>query len=83
MELFYGHGFRAASVSRRPNIEHILKDDVFKQLESASRESRKGAYHKGNHSFVLLGLIDPEKVIKRSSFAKRLIDTLKSHLIPS
>lgn len=83
LELFFGSGFRSVSVSRRHNIEHIPKDDVFKQLDSASRGSRKGAYRKSDHSFALLSLIDPEKVILRSPFAKRLIDTLNSHLIPS
>ena len=83
LESFFGPGFRSANVSRRHNIEQIPKDDVFKQLESASRGSRKGAYRKGDHSFALLGLIDPEKVITRSPFAERLIDTLKCQLNPS
>ncbi len=81
LESFFGPGFRSTNVSRRHNIEHIPKDDVFNQLESASRGSRKGAYRKGDHSFALLGLIDPEKVMARSPFAKRLIDTLKNQLI--
>ena len=63
-----------------PN-ENIPKKDVFAQLEAASRDSRKGRYRKGSHSFSLLKQIDPTKVIQRSPFAKRLVDTLKAHLI--
>ena len=83
LESFLGPGCRAANVSRRHDIEQISKDDVFKQLESASRGSGKGAYRKGDHSFALLGLINPENVIARSPFAECLIDTLMSQLIPS
>ena len=52
-------------------------------LEAASRDSKKGAYHKGRHSFDILTQIEPEKVIQRSRFAKRLVETLKAHLIPT
>lgn len=83
LEAFFGQGFRSAAIPHRDEIERIPKDDVFEQLEFASRESRKRAYSKGRHSFDILAQIDPEKVIQRSKSAKRLIDTLKSHLVPS
>ena len=80
---YFGPGFRSAAIPQRNDIERVPKDDVFKQLESASRRSKKRAYRKGSHSFEILGLIDPKKVIERSHFAKRLIDTLKNELLPS
>ena len=83
LESYFGPGFRSAAIPQRNDIERIPKDDVFEQLESASRGSSKRAYSKGRHSFDILAQIDPEKVVQRSPFAKRLIDTLKSHLIPS
>ena len=83
LESFFGPGFRLTAIPQRSDIENIHKVDVFKQLESASRESKKRAYDKGGHSFDILSRIDPEKVIQRSPFAKRLIDTLKFHLIPA
>ncbi|MCY4410563.1 MAG: DUF4276 family protein [Caldilineaceae bacterium] len=81
LEIFFGAGFRLPTV--RNDIEDIPKQDVLRNLETASRRSQKGAYHKGRYSFEILAQIDPEKVIQRSPFAKRLIDTLKSHLIPA
>jgi len=83
LERFYGPGFRSAAFPRRDDIERIPKDDVLKQLKAASSRSNKRAYRKGSHSHLILALIEPQKVIQRSSFAKRLIDTLKSYLIPA
>ena len=83
LESYFGPGFRSAAIPQRDDIERIPKEDVFEQLGSASRGSKKRAYSKGRHSFDILARIDPEKVIRRSHFAKRLIDTLKSYLIPT
>ena len=83
LETYFGPGFRSAAIPQRNDIERIPKDDVCNQLESASRRSKKRAYRKGSHSFEILALIDPEKVIERSHFAKRLVDTLKNELLPS
>lgn len=83
LESYFGPGFRPTAIPPRNDIERVPKSDVFKQLESASRGSKKGAYDKDSHSFEILGLVDPEKVIERSPFAKRLIDALKNELLPS
>lgn len=83
LESYFGPGFRPTAIPLRIDIERVPKSDVLKQLESASRESKKGSYHKGRHSFEILARIDPAEVTRRSPFAKRLIDTLKSHLISS
>ena len=83
LESFFGSGFRSTSLSKRDDIEKIPKDDVLSQLNSASRSSKRGSYRKGRHSFELLELIDPDKVIQHSRFAERLVDTLKAHLIPA
>ena len=82
LESFFGAGFRSASLSRRGDIENIPKGDVFDQLTLASRNSRKGTYHKGSHSLEILANIDPAKVVHCSPFAKRLVEALKEHLIP-
>ena len=83
LESYFGPGFRSAAIPQRNDIELVPKDDVFEQLESASRGSKKRTYSKGRHSFDILARIDPEKVVRRSHFAKRLIVTLKSYLIPA
>ena len=83
LESFFRRGSRTTSQAQRNDIEQISKEDVLNQLKAASRGSRKGAYRKGRHSFDILAQIDPEKVIQRSRFAKRLVETLKGHLIPT
>lgn len=83
LESFFGAGFRGASLSRRDDIEEIPKHDVFNQLYSASRNSKKGAYDKSLHSFDILGQINPARVTERSWFAKRLLESLKELLIPT
>ena len=80
---YFGPGFKSTAIPQRSDIERVPKNDVFNQLESASTGSKKGAYDKGSHSFEILGLIDPDKVVERSKFAKRLIDALKNELWPS
>ena len=46
------------------------------QLGKASRETQKGEYGKGAHSFKILERIDAKKVLASSPSAKRLIDEL-------
>lgn len=82
LEAYFGGKFRSKSLSKERNIEIVSKTDVIGQLKSASRDCQKSTYDKGRHSFDILAQIDPEKVIQRSRFAKRLVETLKGHLIP-
>ena len=81
LETFFGAGFRPPA--KRDNVEVIPKQDVLGNMEASSQQSKKGAYHKGRHSFDILAHIDPAQVTQRSPFARQLIDTLKAHLIPT
>jgi hypothetical protein len=75
---FFGKEFKSTklpSVTRV--IESIPKDEVFAALKNATRLcAPKGEYGKGSHSFKLLAMIDPIKVISASPWAKRFIDEL-------
>nr|WP_187345118.1 DUF4276 family protein [Cystobacter ferrugineus] len=74
---YFGQGFQASSLPRNPNIEAISKQDVFRALEAATRQTRtKGAYSKGGHSFAILARIDPVKVRGASPSAERLATAL-------
>jgi hypothetical protein len=59
---FYGHGFRQNRISRNPDVEQIPKDRLQASLEDATRDSKKGEYHKTHHAHQLLRLINPAKV---------------------
>ena len=73
---YYGQGFRAGSLPQNPNVEQVAKDDVLNRLEQATRDTNKGRYNKGKHSFDLLERLVPSKVTNASPYAKRFIDAL-------
>jgi len=77
LEKYYGNAFRANALSARPDIDNIPKADLFAGLERATRDCQKGEYSKGDHSFKILALIDPEKVRAASPVhAERLLSVL-------
>ena len=74
---YFGQGFQSSALPRNPNIEAVSKQDVFRSLENATRQTRtKGVYSKGGHSFALLARIDPVRVRGASPHAERLAVTL-------
>ena len=75
---YYGQGFKQNALSQNVDIEAISKQDLYDTLNKATRNTSKGAYSKGGHSFGILSQIDANKVIAISPYAKRLYDTLKS-----
>ena len=76
VEKFFGHGFRKAELPFGA-IEEIAKNDALTALKKASKESQKGLYCKGPHSFKLLRQLDPNRVTANSPWADRLINELK------
>jgi hypothetical protein len=76
---YYGQGFNENHFPRLgQDVESIDKDQVANKLKNATRNCRKkGEYHKGNHSFDILGKINPQKVKAASKWAARFFDTLK------
>ncbi len=78
IEQFFGSGSNIQKLPQRANLEEVSKQDVLNDLQGATRESRKGEYGKGPHSFKLLGLMDPTKVRKRCPYwAVRFCEELK------
>ena len=74
---YFGQGFRVASLKQRLDIDNIPKADLFAGLHAATRGClKKGEYSKGQHSFEILALINPEKVRAAAGHAGRLLNTL-------
>lgn len=73
---FYGQGFQENALPSNPQIERVAKSDVVNGLNGASRNTTKGSYDKGRHSFEILEKIDPKKVTDASPYAKRFVETL-------
>ncbi len=74
---FYGQRFRSNNLPRNPQIEAVPKADVLDGLSRATRETQKGAYSKGSHSFDILAMLDPATVEAAAPYAKRFLDTLR------
>jgi hypothetical protein len=76
---FFGQDFRenALPAANRP-IEGMAKGQVYGALKQATQNCKtKAEYRKGEHSFKLLAMIDPAKVVKASPWAQRFVDELK------
>jgi hypothetical protein len=78
LRTYYKQGFLIRSLPRRRNVEEILKRDVGRVLEHATRPTKtKGMYHKTRHGFDLLALIDPTRLREASGRAQRLFAVLE------
>jgi hypothetical protein len=74
---YYLKGFNQNALSKNTNIEAISKKELEDTLKTATRDTAKGKYDKGAHSFDILSAIDANKVVAQSPYAKTLCDTLK------
>lgn len=82
LETFFGQGFNAKALPTTANpIEGIAKLQVYQSLNNATRNCKtKAPYGKGEHSFKLLALIDPTKVMAASVWAERFIVEMKKKM---
>jgi hypothetical protein len=75
---FFGRNFHANSLPARTDVENVAKSQLFTALSNATRHcDPKGEYDKGEHSFDLLALIDPQLVQNASDHANKLVEKLK------
>ena len=72
-------GFKKDALSTAKNIEDVDQATLMRGLEKATRGTKKGVYDKGRDS-NLLGLIDPDKVVARSPWARRLVEIAKKRM---
>ena len=78
--------FPAMSANALPpdaDLESRRKPDVTAALRNATQSSSKGRYHKGNHSFDLLGRVEPEELKSRLPHFRRFVETLDARLPPA
>lgn len=73
---YFGPDFKESKLPQHTNIPAISKANLLSGLENATKTCRKGCYSKGNHSFELLGLIDPVKIKEKCTWARRFFETL-------
>lgn len=79
LKTFFGQGYDANALPPESNpIETLPKGAVYQAFAKATKDCKtKKAYGKGEHSFLLLALIDPAKVAAASPWANRFVAALK------
>ena len=80
LESYYGQGFRRQALPQNPNIEDVPKLDLEIRLNQATRDTQKGPYSKGKHSFEILERLDPAKVAGASPYAKGFIEAITNRV---
>lgn len=82
LKVFFGQGFLENKLPPdNPDVEAIAKNELYQSLANATRTCKtKAQYGKGEHSFKLLALLDPVKVMDVSPWARRFIDELKDQM---
>lgn len=78
---YYGKDFKQNALPKNTTIETISKSDLYDGLNKATKDTTKGSYSKGRHSFEILSKIDANKVIENSPHAKKLYDALQELLL--
>ena len=76
---YYGQGFRASALPGHAQLEKVGKSALNQGLAQATRNTTKGAYSKGSHSFDILATLAPAAVEQRSPHAKHFFDYLRTH----
>jgi hypothetical protein len=78
LKAFFNNGFKEQHLpAAQQPVEKIDKADVYAALKKATKDCKtKSVYGKGEHSFKLLALIDPQKVAIASPWARRFIKEL-------
>lgn len=77
---FYGREYNVNRLPNRLDIENVQKETVLAALRAAAKDTQKGSYDKGAHSFKILAVIDPNKVMHQSPWAKRFISLLSEKM---
>jgi Domain of unknown function (DUF4276) len=79
LRTFFGQGYDASALPSESNpIETISKPAVYQALAKATKGCKtKEPYGKGEHSFLLVALINPTNVTAASPWATRFVAVLK------
>jgi hypothetical protein len=82
LNAFFGQGFNSKALPHSSvNVETVTKASVYQALATATHACKtKAPYGKGEHSFKILGRIDPNKVTAGSAWAARFVTTLRTKM---
>jgi len=78
LQKYYGGDFDPKKLKSNSKVEEIPKADAQTCLEEASRQTKKGKYHKTRHAPALLRTLDRTKLADASPEFKRLLERLQA-----
>lgn len=61
---FFGHKLNLKALPQASDFENLHKMDIYRKLKLATRNTQKGPYDKASHSFHILSMVSPEKVMQ-------------------
>jgi hypothetical protein len=73
---FFGRGFNASKLKMHTNFENVTKKELYKELKETTKETIKGEYGKGQHSFKILKELDAQKIRAHGKYSKEFFDVL-------
>ena len=80
LRAYYGPDFHENALPNNPNVEQIDKQDLDRALHDATRNTKKGAYHKTRHAPEILERVRLDVVRQKASFCDRLFRTLLAEI---
>ena len=69
-----------AALPKHAQLESVAKSTIAHGLEQATKDTKKGRYHKIRHASDILMRVNPDTVQRRCPHCKRMFDSVE-HLI--
>jgi hypothetical protein len=80
LQQYYGQNFNPNPIPRNPDIEGVDRQRIADALAEATRQTRKGRYHKINHAAELLERLNVARVRASAPHCDRLFTTLAAKM---
>jgi hypothetical protein len=80
VKAYYGKDFNEGALPKHAQPESVSKAAIAAGLENATKNTKKGRYHKIKHGSDLLARISPETVKQKCPHCKRLFDIVEALL---
>lgn len=77
---FFGQKFDDTKLPKNTNLENINKKMLYEALENATKNTSKGKYGKGSHSFKILTCLDAQRIKNHGKYSKEFFDYLEKKL---
>lgn len=80
VKAYYGKDVNEGALPKHAQPESVARAAVAAGLENATKDSKKGRYHKIKHGSDLLARISPDTVKQKCPHCKRLFDSVEALL---